>query len=52
MSPIDIELVEELQEIFREEYGYKMPLADAQRAAAWLAAVFDALARETRTEVT
>lgn len=37
-------LVQELQAIFREEYGVLMPSEDAERAAAWLAAHFDGLA--------
>lgn len=37
-------LVEELRDIFREDYGLDMQEQDAEKAAAWLTAFFDGLA--------
>ena len=39
------ELIAELQDILRDEYGVEISDNDAATAAAWLAAYFDALAQ-------
>jgi len=38
------ELIRELCDIFQEDYGVSVSDIDAQKAAAWLTAYFDALA--------
>ena len=41
-------LIKEFQDIFLEEYGFKMKPDDAIKAAAWLATYFDVLAEASQ----